>query len=354
MLIYSLGLVFISVSVFESTFAANLNVKVPSFLRTAQRLLLLGLILLVIYAQGSLAHILIVELVAGLLYMLFGYLLSLKYLKPAFVFKPTLWKELVQVSWPVGMFALLDQLIHKVDIIVLSSLTDHVSVGLYSLAARLNQFLEVFIAAVMMSVFPLLCRYYAGEKEKFERLWRLSFKYLMALITLVCLVIFYVAEPLVVAVGGEEFTDASLALRVLIWSQIFVYARVVSIQIFLAIDRPRWAVVLTMLAVFTNIVLDYLLIPRMGYVGACWGTVISYGLIFPAAYYLKGARPYMEGLLRSSVRPGLALLAAGTAVFFLGQGVILDVLVAVVVYCSVLVLTKMVTEEDLRLIREIF
>ena len=354
MLIYSLGMVFISISVFESTFAANLNVKVPSFLRTAQRLLLLGLILLVIYAQGSLAHILIVELVAGLLYMLFGYLLSLKYLKPAFVFKPTLWKELVQVSWPVGMFALLDQLIHKVDIIVLSSLTDHVSVGLYSLAARLNQFLEVLITAVMMSVFPLLCRYYASEKDKFERLWRLSFKYLMALIPLVCLVIFYVAEPLVVAVGGEEFTDASLALRVLIWSQIFVYARLVSIQIFLAIDRPRWALVLTMLAVFTNIVLDYLLIPRMGYVGACWGTVISYGLIFPAAYYLKGARPYMVGLLRSSVRPGLALLAAGTAVFFLGQDVILDVLVAVVVYCSVLVLTKMVTEEDLRLIREIF
>jgi O-antigen/teichoic acid export membrane protein len=176
----------------------------------------------------------------------------------------------------------------------------------------------------------------------------------MALITLVCLVIFYVAKPLVVAVGGEEFADASLALRVLIWSQIFVYARVVSIQIFLAIDRERWAVVLTMLAVFTNIVLDYLLIPRMGYVGACWGTVISYGLIFPAAYYLKGARPYMEGLLRSSVRPGLALLAALTAVFFLGRGVLLDVLVAVVVYCSVLVLTKMVSEEDLRLIREIF
>ncbi len=109
-----------------------------------------------------------------------------------------------------------------------------------------------------------------------------------------------------------------------------------------------------MVAVSANVGLDYLLIPRMGYVGACWGTVISYGLIFPAAYYLKGARPYMEGLLRSSVRPGLALLAALTAVFFLGRGVLLDVLVAVVVYCSVLVLTKMVTEEDLRLFREIF
>jgi len=354
MLIYSLGLLFFSVSVFESTFAAHLNVKVPSFLRTAQRILLLALILLVVYAQGSLVHILIVELVAGSLYMFFGYLLSLKYLKPAFVFKPALWKEFVQLSWPVGAFAVLDELLRKVDIIILSSLTDAVSVGTYSLAARLTRFLELFVFAVMVSVFPLLCKYYVSEKEKFERLWRLTFKYLMAFITLVCLVIFYVARPLVVAVGGEEFADASLALQLLIWSQIFIYARLISGHIFVAIDQQRLSVVLTLFAVFANIILDYLLIPQMGYLGACWGTLISCGLVFPLAYCLKGARPYMTALLRSSLCPGLALLAAVTAVFLLGQGVILNVLTAVLVYCSVLVLTKMVTKEDLRLIRGIF
>jgi len=354
MLIYSLGILFFVVSVFESTFAANLHVKVPSFLRTAQRILLLALILLVIYFEGSLVHILVVELVAGFLYMLFGYFLSLKYLKPAFVFKPTLWKELVQLSWPVGTFALLDQVLHKVDILVLSSLTDNVSVGIYSLAARLTQFLELFAFAVMVSVFPLLCKYYVSEKEKFDTLWRLTFKYSLAFITLVCLVIFYVARPLVVAVGGEEFADASLALQLLIWSQIFVYARVVSGHIFVAIDQQRLSVVLALVAVIANIALDYLLIPQMGYLGACWGTLISYGLIFPLAYYLRGSRPYMKELLRSSLRPALALLVAVTLVFLLGQGVILNVLVAVVVYCSVLLLTQTVTKEDLRLLRQLF
>jgi O-antigen/teichoic acid export membrane protein len=354
MLIYSLGLFLFSVTVFESTFAANLNVKVPSFLRTAQRILLLVLILLVIYAQGSLVHIIIVELVAGSLYVLFGYFLSLKYLKPAFLFKPTLWKEFVKLSWPVGAFYLLDQLLRKVDIIILSSLTDAESVGIYSLAARLTQFLELFVFAVMVSVFPLLCKYYVSEKEKFETLWRLTFKYSMAFISLVCLVLFYVARPLVVAVGGEEFADASLALQLLIWSQIFVYARVVSGHIFVAIDQQRLSVVLVLLAAIGNIFLDYLLIPQMGYLGACWGTLISYGLVFPLAYFLKGARPYVRNLLSNSLRPGVALLTAVTAVFLLGQDVILDVLTAVLVYCSVLLLTKMVTKEDLRLIRGIF
>lgn len=354
MLIYSVGIVLFSISVFESTFAANLNVKVPSFLRTAQRMLLLGLILLVIYAQGSLVHIVTVELVAGSLYMFFGYFLSLKYLKPAFAFRPTLWKELVRLSWPVGAFALLDQLLRKVDIIILSSLTDTVSVGIYSLAARLTQFLELFVFAVMVSVFPLLCTYYVSEKEKFETLWRLTFKYSMAFITLVCLVIFYVARPLVVAVGGEQFADASLALQLLIWSQIFVYARVISGHIFVAIDQQRLSVVLALMAVIVNVGLDYLLIPRMGYLGACWATLIAYGLVFPLAYFLKGARPYVKNLLSSSLRPGVALLAAVTAVFLLGQDVILNVLTAVLVYCSVLLLTKMVTKEDLKLIRGIF
>jgi len=107
-------------------------------------------------------------------------------------------------------------------------------------------------------------------------------------------------------------------------------------------------------AVIANIGLDYLLIPQMGYLGACWATLIAYGLVFPLAYFLKGARPYMKDLLSSSLRPGVALLVAVTAVFLLGQDLILNVLTAVLVYCSVLLLTKMVTKEDLRLIRGIF
>lgn len=218
--IYSLGILFMVGSVFQSTFAARLDVRIPSLLRTIQRILLLLLILLVVYLGGSLVHILIVELIASFFYISSGYLLSLKFLKPVFVLSVDLCKKLVRVSWPVGVFALLDQALHKVDIIVLSSFEGEASVGVYSLAARLTQFLEVFVVAVMISVFPLLSRYYKTEEEKFQAVWRFSCKYLMAVITLVCLIVYCVARPLVVAVGGEEFVEASVALRILIWSQI--------------------------------------------------------------------------------------------------------------------------------------
>jgi len=354
MLILSMSLFFIAGDVFESTFAANLKIKTPSVLRTSQRILLLLLILLVVYSEGSLTHIVLVEVIVGLLYISLGYSIALRYLRPVFLFRGSLWKELMQVAWPVGAFHLLDQVLRKVDIIVLSSLEGDVSVGIYSLAARLTQFLEVFIAAVMVSIFPLLSRYYKAQREKFEALWRLSFKYLMAFVTLVCLVIFYIAEPLVLTISGREFSDASLALRVLIWSQVFVYARLISASILVAIDQQKLALIFTSVSVLANIGLDLLLIPRMGYLGACWASVISYGLIFPVAYFLQGSRPYIQGLFRSLLRPILALLGAVSVVLLIDGDMIVNVLLAVLVYTLVLVLTGIFAEEDIRFIKRIF
>jgi len=110
----------------------------------------------VVYAQGGLTDIVLMEFLAGVLYLSLGYLLALKYLRPVFLFRGSLWKELFQVSWPIFAFSLLEDLLHRVDIIVLSSLEGDLSVGIYSLAARLTQFVEVFIGAVMVSIFPLL------------------------------------------------------------------------------------------------------------------------------------------------------------------------------------------------------
>jgi len=206
----------------------------------------------------------------------------------------------------------------------------------------------------MVSVFPLLSRYYQAQRDKFEALWRLSFKYLMAFVTLVCLVIFYVAEPLVLTISGREFSDAYLALRVLIWSQIFVYARLISAGILVAIDQQKVVLIFTSVSVLANIGLDLLLIPRMGYLGACWGTVISYGLIFPVAYFLQGSRPYIQGLLQSLLRPILALLGAVSVVLLTDGDMIVSLLLAVLVYTLVLVLTGIFAEEDIRFIKRIF
>ena len=237
---------------------------------------------------------------------------------------------------------------------MLSSFEGQTSVGIYSLAARLTQFLEVFVVAVMVSVFPLLSRYYKTEEKKFQAVWRFSCKYLMAAITLVCLMVYCAARPLVVAIGGEEFVEAAVALQILIWSQIFVYARIMCANLFVAVDEQRVMLTLTSIAVAANVVLDLLLIPRWGFVGACWGTLISYSLIFPVAYYLEGSRRYVKVLIRSWLRPGLALLSAVGVLLWIDGSVMVNVAAVSFVYCLVLLLTRTVRKEDLQLIKEIF
>lgn len=125
-------------------------------------------------------------------------------------------------------------------------------------------------------------------------------------------------------------------------------------NIFVAVDEQRVMLSLTLIAVAANVVLDLLLIPRWGFVGACWGTLISYSLIFPVAYYLEGSRRYVKVLIRSWLRPGLALLSAVGVLLWIDGSVMVNVAAVSFVYCLVLLLTGTVRKEDLQLIKEIF
>ena len=352
MLLYSMSL-FLLVPVFESTFAANLDAKIPSLLRTAQRTILLLLVLLVVYAGGTLLHIVLVELAAGFLYVFSGYFMAGKYLRPRFLLDRTLWKELMVASWPLGIFLMLDQMLHRIDIIILSILEGQTSVGIYSLASRLTQFLELFVAALMVSVFPLLCRYFGSDNERFEALWRLSYKYLMAFIVLVALVVSCLAGRLIGILAGPQFAESAMALQVLVWSQVFFYARAITANIFIATGDRKLVVGLALTAALGNIGLDFLLIPQLGYMGACWGTLISYGILFPLAYSVRDARPYIQGILASLLRPAVGVAAAYSSILLLGLSDAGTVVVATVVYCGTLILTRGFTKEDIGIIQGI-
>ena len=354
MSIYSLGALFIVFSIFQATFAAELNVKVPSLLRVGQRTLLLILVLWAVYIGGGLLYVVIAELTAAFLYISSGYLLSLKHLRPVFRFNPDLCKKLVLMAWPVGVYSVMDQILRRVGIVMLSNLDGEVAVGIFSLAARLTRFLEIFAAATMVSAFPLLSRYYGSDETKFMTVWRASLKYLMALVFLICLMVFCVAEPLVTIIGGDRFAESAGALRVLIWSQVFVYARIIFASMLVAVDKQKVAVVLFLVAILVNGTLDYLLIPRMSYLGACWGAVIAYALIFPIGCYFRELRPYIKDLMYSWFRPGLALLMAMAALFLVDGPMILNVLVVASVYCAVLFLSKTFTKEDFHMMKRIF
>ena len=87
------------------------------------------------------------------------------------------------------------------------------------------------------------------------------------------------AAPWIVRLAyGDAFAAAGPILAVHIWSSIFVFLGVARGQWLVNEGLQRFYLVATLGGAVLNILLNYLLIPRWGGLGAAVATVISYGL----------------------------------------------------------------------------
>lgn len=157
------------------------------------------------------------------------------------------------------------------DTLLLGVLASAASVGVYSVGVSVA---EVLFLAPQTVVFALTARSLqenaASGAELSARLTRL----LMAFTLGVSLLLLVLARPLIEVAFGEEFVSAALVYAILV-PGILSWTLSSQLQAYLA-THGRLFPGLGLSAVFMNLVLNLLLIPRFGIYGAAVATSISY------------------------------------------------------------------------------
>jgi O-antigen/teichoic acid export membrane protein len=121
------------------------------------------------------------------------------------------------------------------------------------------------------------------------------------------------ADWIVGLLFGAEYAPAGGVLALYVWAGVFVFQSIVRGKWIVAENLQRYALVFTGLATTVNVVLNALLIPRVGLNGAAWATVIScfcQSILVPALF--APTRSSSLAILRSFVpvhlwREGLAI-----------------------------------------------
>ena len=80
---------------------------------------------------------------------------------------------------------------------------------------------------------------------------------------------------LIDALYGDEYKEAANVLRIHIWSSVFVFMGVLGNCWYIAESKQRYLLFCTVVGAFSNILLNFLLIPRYGVQGAAFSTLIS-------------------------------------------------------------------------------
>ncbi|MCB0320292.1 MAG: oligosaccharide flippase family protein, partial [Bdellovibrionales bacterium] len=167
-------------------------------------------------------------------------------------------------------------ILSQTDLFMLGILQNSASVGLYSAALQLSSFLLFFGNAINPVVTPRMATAFStGDRSELFRIAHLGVNLSFALTLPLFLLFLIFGDSLIVILFGREFSQSSLIFLFLLLGQL---AKVVSSPIgfvFTMTERERIASFIIGLSALLNLILNLMLIPQFGAVGAACATCLS-------------------------------------------------------------------------------
>ena len=220
---------------------------------------------------------------------------------PRYKLSISMMKYLLQHSYHFIPVNLLVTIYTQMDKLMIKGMSDSIQVGLYS-AAMLVANLWIFIPnALIDSGRPIIMAMKSEKNEDgyVDRLRKLNMGVLW--ISILAGVFFTIFGRVVIyIVNGKAFLAAVPVLWVLIWSRMFSLMGTTRSIWMLCEGMEKYIKYFVALGAFINVVLNWMLIPILGAVGAAIATLVTEFLSsFVATGIVPKTRPYFKILLRS-------------------------------------------------------
>jgi len=212
-------------------------------------------------------------------------------------------KELLLFSLPLMGVAILSMIIVWTDTIMLGYFKTPEMVGLYNAAHPLAQIISVPLTALLLIYTPITTGLYSRNlMSELRRNYKVSTKWLMVIVLPIFLVLFLFPCPVLKLFFGAGYISAANALRILSIGFIVSNLAGPNGATLTAIGHPRFLMWTTLAAAILNIVLNLLLIPPLGIVGAAIASAASLILInisrTAKLHSLCQAQPLSKNLLK--------------------------------------------------------
>lgn len=196
------------------------------------------------------------------------------------------WKSLVKESFPLAFASIMIGIYYNLDMVMLGYMKTESEVGIYNAAYKIFLLGIVPYGIIFSSYFPSLSRIGLKKTEEFKTTLKNYAKFLFISGILVGLGLYFLAGEIIQLVFGYKYLASSLPLKILA-----VNAFVISINVFLGNPMMAWGKqkeysIAIMFGAITNVILNFILIPKYSYIGAAYATVLSEVAVFIGLFHL--------------------------------------------------------------------
>lgn len=241
-------------------------------------------------------------------------------------------------GWPLLLTGLSILIFMKIDQIMLYHMRTVQEVGAYASIMWLIEKTFIFIGIIMTAFFPYLSEKHGSDQGQYLRAVRIGHK----LFSTVCIpiAVFFIAnhEAVVTRLFGREFAIDSTALSFLAGAMLFVYWGAINQKVLVVTNALRLDFFYAGCSAIVSLILNYLLIPRYGMVGAATAFLAAHSFYFWAQIFIRSYRRYNYYILLSIPAPLLMALASLLVSRLFGDGIILQTLLYLGTYTLLLTL----------------
>lgn len=196
-------------------------------------------------------------------------------------FSKKFWKYSLEFCIPLIPHYLSFSVLSQADRIMIGNISGKSEAAIYSVAYNIAMLMQIITNAVSNSLGPYT--YQSIKTRKFDSLRKTSSMLLIVMGLGCCLVMLFSPEILYLF-ASKEYMDAVYIMPAVVSSTFFMFLYPLFSIIEFYFEKPKFIMIASTVGAVLNVLLNYLLIPILGYYAAGFTTLACY-ILFAFAHY---------------------------------------------------------------------
>ena len=205
-----------------------------------------------------------------------------------FIWDKNLFKTFIALAVPFALAGIIGRLYSYSDSLIMSKMLSRDELGWWSVPYKITFAFQFIPVALSASIFPVMSGLYIQSKEKIGQLFQKSWHYLFIIIFPLSFGLFVLAELIVTKIYKPEYLPSVPVLRVLLISLIFGFLSFITGALLNASNRQKVQTALVAVALVVNIIMNVILLPRVGIIGAAFSALAGNIILCFGGIYFAG------------------------------------------------------------------
>jgi len=211
------------------------------------------------------------------------FLIALSYLKKYVSF--SIKKEHLAYSLvfglPIILHLLSQNILNTFDQIIINQLVGKYETGIYSVAYKIGMVQNLISTGILKAWSPIF--YGKMNQKKYSDINSLANKY-GYIVMLVAVFLIFFAKEIITVLADQSYHEALYIIPIIVISYFFLFLYSIYVGFAFFYKKTKNIATITITVGGLNIFLNYLLIPKFGYVAAAWTSLLSYIVLFILHY----------------------------------------------------------------------